>query len=307
MSYVYRLIEIFLYLLFYMLHVSTSAYAQELEPRTYANTPIGINWFTVGYGYSSGNVLLDPALPVEDLDGKMNIGILGYGRTFSLLNRNAKLKIFVPYAFGDWQGNFEGDATTREARGFGDFRAKLEWNFYGAPALSGAKYQSYQQKTIIGTSILIVAPTSDYNSDKLLNLGSNRWSIRTELGVSRAIGKWTVEFAGNVSWFNDNNNYFGGNTLSQDPLYVAKTHLIYKFRPGMWLGGSLGYGRGGQSFINGEPRANEQKNLRYGMTFAYSFNQQHGIRASYTAAENSGAGTEFDAFGLGYKYAWGAL
>ena len=50
-----------------VLTCSISANAQELEPRTYNNTPTDINLFTIGYAYSSGNVLLDPALPIEDL------------------------------------------------------------------------------------------------------------------------------------------------------------------------------------------------------------------------------------------------
>jgi len=90
-----------------VLTCSISANAQELEPRTYNNTPTDINLFTIGYVYSSGNVLLDPALPIEDLDGKLNIMLTGYARTFGLLGRNAKFKAFVPYAFGDWKGKVD--------------------------------------------------------------------------------------------------------------------------------------------------------------------------------------------------------
>ena len=40
--------------------------AQELAPRTYINSPVGINFLGAGYVFSSGNLLLDPALPIED-------------------------------------------------------------------------------------------------------------------------------------------------------------------------------------------------------------------------------------------------
>ena len=298
---------LFLSLIAFFVASISNVIAQELEPRTYANTPTGVNIFSAGYAYSSGNVLLDPTLPIENLDGKLNIGLVGYGRTFGLLDRNAKLKMFVPYAFGDWEGEFEGAAAERDARGFGDIRVKLEWNFFGAPALSGKQFQSYKQRTIVGTSIMVVAPTSDYNSDKLLNLGSNRWAVRTELGVSRAIGSWAVELIGNAWWFGTNDNFFGGNKLEQDPLYVAKGHLIYSFRPGLWVGFGLGYGRGGQSQVNGVSRATEQENFRFGLSAAYPFNRQHGIVGSFTHAQNSGAGAEFDAFSLRYQYAWGGV
>lgn len=279
--------------------------AQELEPRTYANTPTGVNLLSAGYAYSSGNVLLDPTLPIEDLDGRLNIGLLGYGRTFALVGSNAKFKAFVPYAFGDWQGTVDGAPQERDAQGFGDIRLKLEWNFYGAPALSGKEFRAWKQKTIVGASVLLVTPTSDYNGDKLLNLGSNRWAVRPEIGISRAIGNWSLEAIANVWLFDDNDNFFGGNKLEQDPLYVAKGHLIYSFRPGLWLGLGIGYGRGGQTKINGEPRETEQENYRFGISGAYPFNKQHGIGAAFVRASNNGGGAEFDLFSVRYQYAWG--
>ncbi len=281
------------------------AWCQELEPRTYSNTPTGVNVLSVGYAYSSGNVLLDPTLPIEDLDGNLNIAMLGYVRSFALMGRNAKFKAFVPYAFGDWKGAVEGVPADRNAQGFGDFRLKLDWNFYGAPALDSGAFPSWQQKTIVGGSIQLVTPTSDYDSDKLLNLGTNRWAIRPELGVSRRLGNWTLELIGAVWLFGDNDDFFGGNKLEQDPIYIAKGHIVYTLRPGFWIGLGLGYGRGGQTAVNGEPRATEQENLRYGIVVSYPLNKQHGISASFASAENNGVGAEFDSFALRYQYAWG--
>ena len=285
--------------------------AQELDPRTYSNAPTGVNFFSASYGYSSGNVLLDPTLPIENLDGKINIGAFGYGRSFGLLGRNAKVKVVIPYAAGDWQGQIQpgpglrSEDQQRRARGFGDIRAKLEWNFIGAPALKPDEYKDYKQDLVVGGSVLIVAPTSDYNSEKLLNLGSNRWVMRTEVGASKEFGRWGVELAGNIWLFGINDNFFGGNRSEQDPLYVIKSNIVYTWRPGLWLGAGVGYGKGGRTTINGTPRDNEQENYRYGLAFAYPFNQQHGLKVTLLKAENGGAGAEFDAFGLTYTYAWG--
>jgi len=51
---------------------------QELEPRTYANIPVDMNFLAVGYVHSSGNVLLDPSLPIEDLNAKTDSAFLRY-------------------------------------------------------------------------------------------------------------------------------------------------------------------------------------------------------------------------------------
>jgi hypothetical protein len=48
--------------------IPAQAAAQELEPRALTNVPIGWNFAMVGYRYATGNVLLDPAVPIEDLE-----------------------------------------------------------------------------------------------------------------------------------------------------------------------------------------------------------------------------------------------
>ena len=173
--------------------VAAGSVAQELEPRTYANTPTGINLLAVGVAHSRGNVLLDPSLPIEGLNGRLNIAFLRYVRTFGILHRSAKFKLMLPYSTGDWEGSFEGEEQTRDASGTGDVRLELGWNFFGAPALDSKSFHKYQQETIIGTSFRLILPTGRYQNDRLLNLGSNRWSIRSELGVSRAVESWSFE------------------------------------------------------------------------------------------------------------------
>ena len=55
---------------------STATVAQELEPRAYANLPIGLNFLALGYAYSRGGLATDPSLPVEDAQLKINSGLL---------------------------------------------------------------------------------------------------------------------------------------------------------------------------------------------------------------------------------------
>ena len=39
--------------------------AQQLEPRAYANTPVGMNFLIAGYACSTGGLSTDPALPLD--------------------------------------------------------------------------------------------------------------------------------------------------------------------------------------------------------------------------------------------------
>ena len=287
--------------------ISLPAGAQELEPRTYANTAIGVNLIGANLGFSRGNILLDPALPIENLEGDVNYGLLRYMRSFGLLDRSAKFKVLIPFTTGDWEGELGGDSASRSASGAGDIRATLEWNFYGAPALNAEELLKFEQQTIVGVSLRVIIPTGEYDSMKLINLGSNRWSYRLEVGASRGFGAWSVEGAANVWLFGNNDNYFQGNYLQQDNLWIVKTHLVYTFRPGLWLGAGVGYGNGGRTIISGIPRDNRQENWRIGANAAYALNKRHGISLSIGTGFNQGAGGDFDTFAFGYQYAWGGI
>lgn len=286
---------------------SQSARTQELEPRTYANTAVGVNLIGIAAGFSRGNILLDPSLPVEDLDGDLKYGAVQYLRSFGLLERSAKLKVLLPFSAGDWTGTFQGAPVQRKADGFGDLRMSLEWNFSGAPAMTAQNIRKYQQKTIVGASIRLIVPTGDYDKTKALNLGSNRWSYRLELGASRALGAWTIEGAAAVWAFGNNDSFFNGNYLQQDPLWVVKTHLIYSFRPGFWLGVGFGYGGGGRTTLNDMRRDDQQENWRIGAKLAYPINKHHGISVRVGSGFNRGAGADFDTVAIAYRFAWGKI
>src|SRR5215470_7298745 len=72
--------------------------AQSLEPRAYANLPIGLNFLLAGYAYSRGDVLLDPSLPVSDASARINAFFLGYVRSLDVAGRSGSVGLVLPYA-----------------------------------------------------------------------------------------------------------------------------------------------------------------------------------------------------------------
>lgn len=278
---------------------------QELEPRTYANIPVDMNFLAVGYVHSSGNVLLDPSLPVEDLNADTDYAFLRYTRSLSFFNRTAKLKVLLPYAWGQYEGSVEGVAAERSISGIGDAALGLDISFMGAPALSGNAFSQYRQKTIVGASVRVVAPTGNYDNTKIINLSSNRWAFKGELGASRQLGNWTLELAGALLAFTDNTDFLDGRTLSQALLYNVKAHAIYTFKPGLWLGVGAGYGEGGQTTIEGNKRDTYQRNLRFGSVLSYPIAENHGLNFVLVTGVRNGRGSDFDSLGVAYQYAWG--
>ena len=58
--------------------------AQDLEPRTYSNLPIGQNYLIAGYAYSEGEITPAPSVPIKDIDLTVDGFAGAYARTIDL-------------------------------------------------------------------------------------------------------------------------------------------------------------------------------------------------------------------------------
>ncbi len=284
--------------------VSFAAFAQELEPRLYGNAPVGLNALLVSYGLSRGNVLVDTSLPIEDARADVNFVGLVYVRTLDLFDRSGKLEVLLPYSWGEFEGRIDGELRRRSPAGFADPRFRLAVNLVGSPALRGRDFVQYRQRTIVGASLQVVAPLGQYDRTKLVNLGSNRWSFRPEVGLSRAVGSWTFELAGSAWLFTDNDDFFGGAVLDQDPIFAIKGHAIYSFRPGLWLAVNFGAAGGGKTTVDGQLRNDLQKNTRIGATFSLPMARRQALKVVYTSGLTTRIGADFDSIVLAYQYTW---
>jgi hypothetical protein len=280
---------------------------QELEPRALTNVPVGSNFFIIGYGYSFGNILLDPALPIEDLDARLHAIPAGYLRAIDFFGFSGKVDVVVPFAAGDWTGTIEDQDEAVSLMGFGDPRVRLSVNFLGAPALRADEYKGYRQKTIVGGSLQVIVPLGQYDSSELINLGSNRWIFRPQLGASHAFEKWFVEVYSGLWLFTKNPDFFGGSELTQRPMLTFKLHAIRTIWRGMWLALGAGYGVGGKTFIDGVPKDTHISTLRLGATLSVPLAARHSIKLNYTTGIRFERGPDFDAIAVAYQYRWGGI
>ena len=278
--------------------------AQEFEPRTYSVAPVGMNFFAIGYGFATGAVFMDPALPVDDVDGQVHVVVARYIRTLEAFGRPAKLKLGLPWSSGHWDGFLEGEFRTRDATGLGDLRITFETLFAGAEIRTLAEMAEYTPGTVWGARVQAILPTGTYDSSKAINLGANRWGVIPEIGFAHPVGKWSLEGAVGAWFFGANGDFFGGQRLKQDPLLVAKFHAIRSIRPGCWWAVAGGYGYGGRTFVDGVKRATIQRNWRLSAMVAYPIRPNQGISLAVVTGGNYGAGTDADAVSIGYQVAW---
>jgi hypothetical protein len=264
-----------------------------------------MNFLLVGYQNSKGALLFDPAVPITDANAKIDLGLLAYVRTLDVAGKSAKAGVILPYASLYADGYLSGDFRTRDTDGLADPSLYFSMNFYGAPAVSMKEFRDYQQDTIVGFTLKLIPPLGAYDSDKLINIGTNRWTFEPALGVSKALGKWTLEASAAVDLYTDNDDFDNGKTRQQDPVYSTQFHVTYNFPRNIWAAVSATYYTGGRTTIDGVNSDDLQQNWRTGFTLALPVNRKHSIKIFGSSGVSARTGNNYDALGITWQYRWG--
>ena len=213
--------------------------AQELVPRRWTHFPVDTNITGISFGYTSGDIFFDPAMRIED--ARFDIRSFGfkYIRSFDAFGKSARFDLVQTYQNGIWRGLIDGVPATVRRKGLGDTLLRCSVILLGSPPLSGQEYLAYHRgkpsETVVGTGLTVNLPTGKYYADKLINIGSNRFTFRPQLGVVHRRGKWAFELTSELWFFTDNNEFYDGTRLEQEPSLSVDAHVVYSVRPGIWL------------------------------------------------------------------------
>lgn len=94
--------------------------ADELEPRSWSHLPINTNFIGGGYAYTEADIGLDPVLKLENVQMEMDTWAAKYIRTFSLLDKTARIDIMQAYQEGTWTGLLDGTPQMVTRSGWSD-------------------------------------------------------------------------------------------------------------------------------------------------------------------------------------------
>ncbi len=291
---------------------ASSLRAQDLAPRAYVVTPVGWNAATLSYNYNDGELLFEGTVPITGATGKLNVPSLAYYRAFGLMGRAANILAAVAYGEGNFAGEVLGEQQSIRRSGLFDSAVRVSVNLVGGPAMSGEQMRQWRQKTLVGVSLKVVAPTGQYDPTKLINLGANRWSFKPELGVSRRFGHWVLDAYGSVWIFTKNPEFFSNNEYvpgtqaqTQDPIGAIETHLSYDVRPRLWasLDGNFWYG--GKTSLDGvKNRSTLQQNSRIGITASFPLTRHQSAKISYAQGAYIRFGGDYRIFSVAWQYSW---
>jgi hypothetical protein len=287
------------------LYTPHRAWAQFNDARAYNNTPVGMNQLELGYTYVHANASLDPSLIIAGASLNLEQGMIDYTHYFSLFQRLTWAQAAVPLA--GLGGSVAGTNVHGSTAGAGDSSYQFGILLKGGPALTAQQFDDYKPVTSLGLSLTITAPTGSYQSNRILNLGSDRWSFKPEVALDHPFGagqKWELDVYGNVSFYTDNASYRGKQVLGQHPLAGVEGHISYSFNDRVWASLDTRYSFGAITFLNGVSQNNAQQNFVLGSELNISLNPQNSLILEFARAivhQNGPAATGFSAR---YDYTW---
>lgn len=259
------------------------AEAQGDGPHNLPMIPTGTNIVAPAVMVLSGNFNPQQTVLIPGANVDVVAAPVTYIRSFGLGGRFARLFLTAPFStleasaeiFDPLQGRLR--VPERRRSGIMDPLVTMHIGLVGAPALTLPEFmkhpKSFQMVGIVGTSI----PIGTYDPDRLINLGTNRWSFRTGLGTVTPLGKTTQwEAANSFFFFTDNTDLRLADERSQAPLFVSENHVTHNFTPKFWSGVDIRWQYGGTTSTDGVDDDNRTNILGGGLSAGYQFTPHFG-------------------------------
>jgi len=282
--------------------------AQDLAPRAYLITPLYANVITLTWSFYTGGLNLNGAIPVTGATGTYNVPVLSYYNSFSFFGRSANITASLPYAVGSFSGDVLGTNRSIYRSGLLDFSVRFSVNLVGGPAMEAPELAKWKQKTILGASLKVVAPTGQYDGRRLVNWGINRWAFKPELGYSQRWGKWVLDGYAGVWLYTTNPAFYSPplpKSQTEEPVGSFEGHFSYDFKQRMWASLDGNFWWGGITALSGiRNPVTDQTSSRIGATVSIPFTKRQSIKVSYSDGTYIRFGGNYQNVQVAWQYSW---
>ena len=292
-----------------LIAVSSSRFllAQDLAPRAYVITPVHSNAVTLTWAFYDGGLNFSGTIPIT-ASGTYNVPIVSYYHSLNFFGRSANITSSLPYGVGTFQAAALGKHASAYRSGLLDLGVRFSVNLLGGPSMSGEQFLKWKQKTILGLSLRMIAPTGQYSSKQLINWGINRWAFKPELGYSRRWGNWVVDGYGGVWFYTANSSEFHIPLPAQqteEPIGSLEGHLSRDFGRGTWVSLDGNFWWGGVTTLNGiRNPGTRQTSSRLGATAAWRFSKHQSLKVSYSGGTYVRFGGDYHNVSFAWQYSW---
>jgi len=230
---------------FILVLFSTTAFAQT-DPGGVFYPPPGTDVFLFYYKHIRGyETYVDGTQVSHDASMQLDLSMFRYAHYGKTGAFPWSVNVILPYG----SMKLEKGVLDQTSTGLGD------------PVLVGTIWLlDLPQNNLYGEiTCYVTAPLGEYRNDRAVNLGSNRWSFKPEIGIGwKPLNKLSLELLGSVEFFTDNDDASpAAATLKKDPLYGVWGHVTYNFTKSVFLAGSAFWFTGGENELNGTMKNDE--------------------------------------------------
>ncbi len=262
---------------------------------------------------ASGAQQFDPAHYIyPDSDVEANIAIASWARHMTLLNRPSSLAVNI---IGGSVGaeidiSAPGGSSSQSASGYGDPSLMLDVNLFGTPPLkSGVDLLNYEPTFTVDAAVMLAIPIGEYDNDKLVNMGLNRWYGRVALPLKYHFGVFSPGYMSSLEltpsvWAFAENDDFVGQTLENDPMWQLEGHLTHDFTAQFFGSLDLLYRGGFQSEIDGVEMGDELNIGDLGFTLNYQLTDNAVIRTGYSSNLFGDSDVDSSLIRIQFVYGW---
>ena len=280
---------------------------QDLAPRAYVITPLHSNAVTLTWAFYDGGLNLSGSIPVI-ATGTYDVSILTCYRSLSFFGRSANITASLPYGVGNFEAAALGKQRSAYRSGLADLGVRFSVNLKGGPAMQVEQFSKWKQRTILGASLRVIAPTGQYTPRQLINWGINRWAFKPEFGYSRRWGHWVLDGYGGAWFYTKNPADFHiprPAPQTEEPIGSFEGHLSRDFGRGTWVSLDGNFWWGGVTTVDGiRNPATRQTSSRLGGTAAFRVSKHQSLKVSYSGGTYVRFGGNYQHVSLAWQYSW---
>lgn len=256
-------------------------------------------------------------------DAEISIFMFSWARHMTLFNRPSSLLFGLAGGNVDVEVNTSasplqflppgvapGDSFSQSSSGYADPTIQLDVNLFGTPPLkSNVDLLNYEPTWTIDTAVMLAFPIGEYDKDKLVNLGLNRWWGRVAFPFKYHFGVFAPGYMSSFEvvpsvWLFAENDDFIGQKLENDPLWQLEAHLTHDFTRSFFGSLDLLYRGGFKSEINGIEVGEKLDVGNIGFTLNFTATDNLAIRASYMSNVFGDNDLDNSILRIQFVYAW---
>jgi len=191
-----------------------------------------------------------------------------------------------------------------------DPSAQLVVNLFGTPPLkANFDLLDYEPTWTLDTAVMLALPIGEYDDDKLVNMGLNRWFGRIAFPFKYHFGAFTPGYRSSLEvtpsvWLFAENDDFMGQKLENDPMWQLEAHLTHDFTPSFFGSLDLLYRGGFQSEVNGVEVGDELDIGNLGFTLSYQVTDNLSIRTGFSSNVFGDDDLDNSILRLQFVYGW---